>query len=374
MTNFGIKKNFGFGLMRLPLKGEDIDIEKVIEMVDLFMSKGFTYFDTAYGYNNGKSEMAAKAVIVDRYPRESFQLATKLPAWAGPKTAEEARQMFWTSLERTGAGYFDFYLLHNIGGSRLQKFDEYGMWDYVQELKEKGLVRHIGFSFHDNAELLDKLLTEHPEMDFVQLQLNYGDWESVTVQSRKCHEVAVKHNKPIIVMEPVKGGTLANPPESILKVLKEANPDASPASWAIRFAASLENVFMVLSGMTTLEQMQDNLSFMENFQPLNDEEMAVIEKVRAMLDAIPRIECTGCGYCVKECPQGIHIPQFFDAANRYYVFGDLRNAKASYLIETRFGSAKGSECIACGSCEAVCPQKLPIIEEMKKTVELLEAK
>jgi predicted aldo/keto reductase-like oxidoreductase len=374
MTNFGIKKNFGFGLMRLPLVGEDIDIEKVIEMVDLFMSKGFTYFDTAYGYNNGKSEMAAKAAIVDRYPRESFQLATKLPAWAGPKTAEEARQMFWTSLERTGAGYFDFYLLHNIGGSRLEKFDEYGIWDYVRGLKEKGLVRHIGFSFHDNAELLDKLLTEHPDMDFVQLQLNYGDWESATVQSRRCHEVAVRHNKPIIVMEPVKGGTLANPPEAVLNVLKKANPNASAASWAIRFAASLENVFMVLSGMSTLEQVQDNVSYMENFQPLSRDEMAVIEEVRAMLESVPRIECTGCEYCSKECPQGIHIPQFFEAANRYYVFGDLGGAKGSYFIEQRFGSAKGSECIECGSCEAVCPQKLPIIEDLKKTVELLEAK
>jgi len=374
MTNFGIQKNFGFGLMRLPLKGEDIDVEKVKEMVDLFMSKGFTYFDTAYGYNNGKSEMAAKEAIVDRYPRESFQLATKLPAWAGANSAEEARQMFWTSLERTGAGYFDFYLLHNISEDRLKKFDEYKIWDFVMELKEKGLVRNVGFSFHDNAELLDKLLTEHPEMDFVQLQLNYADWESATVQSRRNHEVAVKHGKPIIVMEPVKGGALANPPAKVMELFRKVNPAASAASWAIRFAASLENVFMVLSGMSTLQQVQDNVSFMENFQPLSPEEMAAIEEARAILDSVPRIQCTACEYCAKECPQGIHIPQFFDAANRYFVLEDYDGARFSYFMETRFGSKLPSECLECGSCEAVCPQKLPIIQDLKRTVELFETK
>ncbi len=368
-------KKLGFGLMRLPMNGGfdgEVDIEQLKEMVDLFMAKGFTYFDTAYGYANGKSEVAAKAALVDRYPRESFQLATKLPAWAGPKTAEEAKQMFWTSLERTGAGYFDFYLLHNIGGTRTDKFNEYGIWDFVRQMKDKGLVKHMGFSFHDSADELDKILNLHPEMEFVQLQINYGDWESGSVQSRKCYEVALKHNKPIIIMEPVKGGSLSNLPDSVASVLKESNPAASQASWAIRFAASLDNVVTVLSGMSTLEQMKDNISYMENFKPLSADEKAVVETVRQAMAAIPKVPCTSCSYCVKDCPKGIHIPQYFDAMNRYLVYNDLGAAKFGYMLEGMFGSEKASACIACGACESVCPQKIQIIDELKKVVTMLE--
>ncbi|NLO49178.1 MAG: 4Fe-4S dicluster domain-containing protein [Clostridiales bacterium] len=368
-------KKLGFGLMRLPMIGGmdgDIDIAQVKDMVDLFMAKGFTYFDTAYGYANGKSEAAAKTALVDRYPRESFQLATKLPAWAGPKTADEAKQMFWTSLERTGAGYFDFYLLHNCGGGRTAVFDNFGIWDYVRELKQKGFVKHIGFSFHDTADELDRILTAHPDMEFVQLQLNYGDWESGSVQSRKCYEVALKHNKPIIIMEPVKGGSLANLPDRVGNILKEADPKASQASWAIRFAASLDNVITVLSGMSTLEQMKDNLSYMENFKPLNAEEKTVVEKARQILMDIPQVPCTSCAYCVEGCPQGIHIPQMFDAMNRYLVYDDLNAAKFACGLEQMFGSKKASECIACGACEAVCPQKIQIIDELKRVAETLE--
>jgi predicted aldo/keto reductase-like oxidoreductase len=369
-------RKLGFGLMRLPMLGGpegDVDIEQMKDMVDLFMSKGFTYFDTAYGYAGGKSEAAAKAAIVDRYPRESFQLATKLPAWAGAKTAEEARQMFWTSLERTGAGYFDFYLLHNVGGARTAKFDEYGIWDFVAAQKEKGLVKHMGFSFHDSADRLDEVLTKHPEMEFVQLQLNYGDWESGSVQSRKCYEVALKHGKPVVIMEPVKGGMLAKLPDGVARILAEADPSASQASWAIRFAASLDNVITVLSGMSTLGQMEDNLSYMTAFKPLNEAEKATLETARRALEAIPRVPCTSCEYCVKGCPQGIHIPQFFDAVNKYMIYSDLGAAKFGYALEQKFGSTKASECIECGQCEDVCPQKIPIIDELKKTVALLEA-
>lgn len=368
-------KKLGFGLMRLPMNGGfdgEVDIEQLKEMVDLFMSKGFTYFDTAYGYANGKSEMAAKTALVDRYPRESFHLATKLPAWAGPTTAEEAKQMFWTSLERTGAGYFDFYLLHNIGGARTGKFDDFGIWDFVRQLKDKGLVKHIGFSFHDSADTLDQVLTAHPEMEFVQLQINYGDWESNSVQSRKCYEVAAKHNKPIVIMEPVKGGSLSNLPNSVASILEAANPSVSQASWAIRFAASLDNVITVLSGMSTLEQMKDNLSYMTDFKPLSTEELTVVEKAREMLAAIPRVPCTSCAYCVKDCPKGIHIPQIFDAVNRYLVYNDLGAAKFGYMLEEKFGSAKASACIACGACESVCPQKIQIIDELKNAAALLE--
>jgi uncharacterized protein len=368
-------KKLGFGLMRLPTSGGpegEIDIEQFKQMVDLFIAKGFTYFDTAYGYANGKSEAAAKIALVDRYPRESFQLATKLPAWAGPKSAEEAKQMFWTSLERTGAGYFDFYLLHNVGGGRTDIFNNYGIWDYVRELKGKGLVKHIGFSFHDSADKLEQILSAHPEMEFVQLQLNYADWENGSVQSRACYEVALKHNKPIVIMEPVKGGSLSNLPGSVAGIFKEANPSISQASWAIRFAASLNNVITVLSGMSTLDQMKDNLSYMGSFKPLDAAEKAVVEKARLALAAIPRVPCTSCSYCVKDCPKGIHIPQYFDAMNRYLVYGDLDAAKFAYMLEEKFGGTKGSECIACGACEAVCPQKITVIDELRKVVGMLE--
>jgi predicted aldo/keto reductase-like oxidoreductase len=368
-------KKLGFGLMRLPTvggPGGEIDIEQMKAMVDLFMAKGFTYFDTAYGYADGRSEAAAKVALIDRYPRESFQFATKLPAWAGPKTADEAKQMFWTSLQRTGAGYFDFYLLHNLGGARTEKFDEYGIWEFVLEMKAKGLIKHVGFSFHDSAETLEKVLTSHPEMEFVQLQINYADWENGAVQSRKCYEVAQKYNKPVIIMEPVKGGALSALPESIGKILESADPMASQASWAIRFAASLDNVITVLSGMSNLEQMKDNLSYMENFKPLNTAEHAAVVKARLALEAIPRIPCTSCAYCVKGCPKGIHINGYFDAMNRYLVYNDLGAAKFGYQLEQLFGSEKGSACIACGACEAVCPQKIKIVDELKRVSGMLE--
>ena len=235
----------GFALMRLPMKEDAIDLVQTKEMVDKFMEAGFCYFDTAYGYNDGESEKAAKAALVDRYPREKFLLATKLPAWAGAKSKEEAEQMFYTSLERTGAGYFDFYLLHNLGEERTHFFDDYGIWDFLQERKKEGLIRHLGFSMHDKADVLDEILTAHPEMEFVQLQINYADWEDPSIESRKCYEVARKHGKPVIIMEPVKGGTLANPPEEVAEVFTAADPEASPSSWAIRFAASLEGVITV---------------------------------------------------------------------------------------------------------------------------------
>ena len=356
----------GFGLMRLPMKDGQIDVGQTKEMVDLFLDNGFSYFDTAYGYAEGKSEETAKEAIIDRYPREKIQLATKLPAWLGPKTADEAKQMFWTSLKRTGAGYFDFYLLHNIGSTRTKSFDDYGIWDYALELKEKGLVRHVGFSFHDKASVLDEVLTKHPDMEFVQLQINYADWESGSVQSRKCFETVRKHNKPVIVMEPVKGGMLADllAPE-VKAVFDEAGAGGSYAPWALRFAASLDGLVTVLSGMSSVEQMKENISFMKDFKPLNDKERSVIDKACKALESIPSVPCTACEYCVAECPNNIVIHKIFEMMNRELVFKDLGAAKFGYFWETQFGG-KASTCIGCGKCEEACPQKIEIISLLKE--------
>ena len=363
-------KKLGFGLMRLPMIGKEVDLEQTKQMVDLFLEKGFTYFDTAYGYLYGKSEEAAKAALVDRHPRESFQLATKLPAFDA-RSAEEARQMFWTSLKRTGAGYFDFYLLHNLGDNRTQAFEDFGIWDFALELKAKGLVRHVGFSMHDKAAEVDKVLTLHPEAEFIQLQINYADWESDNIEARKCYEVARKHNKPIVIMEPVKGGSLAKLPDSVTEIFQAANPNASLASWAIRFAASLDGLITVLSGMSTLEQMRDNLSFMEDFQPLSAKERAVVAAAQKAFKTISQIPCTDCRYCVKGCPEQIVIPRVFHAMNNHLIYGNLKGAKANYAWETREGGV-ASRCIQCGQCETVCPQHIPIIGELKRAAALLE--
>ena len=361
----------GFGLMRLPMLGEDVDIEQTKTMVDKFLAAGFTYFDTAYGYLGGKSEEAVKTALVDRYPREGYQLATKLPAWAGPKTAEEAKAMLQTSLQRTGAEYFDFYLLHNCGDDRTKAFDEFGIWDYALEQREKGVLKHVGFSFHDKADVLDEILTKHPEMEFVQLQINYADWEDESVQSRKCYEVARKHGKPVIIMEPVKGGLLAEPPAAAADILNAADASVSPASWAIRFAASLDHVVTVLSGMSTVAQMDDNLNTMADFCPLSNTELETVEKARKALASISSIPCTSCQYCRKGCPQDINIPGIFGARNLELIYGSRERAKGNYGFATS-RSGKASDCIACGQCEAVCPQHISIIEELKRAAETLE--
>lgn len=360
----------GFGLMRLPMLGDDIDLEQTKEMVDYFMEKGFTYFDTAYVYINGKSEVAAREAIVKRYPRESFQLATKLPVWM-IKTPEDIQPIFDTQLERTGAGYFDFYLLHALDHSRIDEVEKSGAWEFVKKMKEKGLIKHIGFSFHDTADYLDQILTKHPEAEFVQLQINYADWDNSTVQSRLCYEVARKHNVPVIIMEPVKGGSLAVMTPNIKEIFRSVNPDLSIASWAVRYAASLEGIVTVLSGMSNLEQMQDNTSFMAPFKSLEESERTVISKVIEELSKVPTIPCTVCKYCVDDCPQKINIPDIFSGYNNYKIYQDLNGSKGHYKWITQ-SSGKASSCIACGSCESHCPQHIQIIEELKEIAGVLE--
>ena len=362
----------GFGMMRLPANNRVIDIEQTRQMVDLFMEAGFTYFDTSWGYNAGDSERTIKQTLVDRYPREAFCLATKLPAWMA-KSKAEAEQMLADSLERTGAGYFDFYLLHNVGSKRIKVFDDYDLWSFVKQKKEAGLIKHIGFSFHDTADVLDQLLTAHPEAEFVQLQINYADWDNPSVQSRLCLETAQKHGKPVVIMEPIKGGCLASLPPKAAAPLQAIHPDDSFSSWALRFAASQPGVITVLSGMSNVEQMRDNLATMSDFRPLDEAECAAIGEVQKYLDSVPIVPCTGCDYCAEGCPQGVAISGTFAAYNIYKYFDNINSAKMSYAFPVKIcGMAPASDCIECGACEAVCPQSINIIESLKMASEILD--
>lgn len=358
----------GFGLMRLPRRRARIDVAQVSEMVDAFLDAGFTYFDTARIYPG--SEAATRRALVKRHPRDSFTIATKLNTMIAP-TAKLVRQQFETSLRNLGVDYVDHYLLHSLMGATYRSYESLGLWDYVRDLKRQGRVRQFGFSFHGGPELLERILTDNPDIDFVQLQINYADWENRRITSRANYEVARAHGKPIVVMEPVKGGALANPPSEVRALMDDAAPGASYASWAIRFAAGLDGILTVLSGMSSIGQVRDNVSYMRDFQPLAPAEMEVVRRAREIIGDSRDIPCTSCRYCVEGCPRHIAIPDVFAAMNKKLVGGRIEEARADYREAVRAGNF-ASACVACGKCEDACPQHIDVIAQLRECADALE--
>ena len=368
-----VKKNFGFGCMRLPMNGDQVDIAETTRMVDEFLAQGFNYFDTAHGYIGGKSELAMKECLTSRYPREAYSLTDKLTD-SYFKTEADIRPFFESQLEACGVDYFDFYLMHAQNADNFKKFKACRAYETAFALKAEGRIRHVGLSFHDRAEVLDQILTEYPQIEVVQIQFNYLDYDDIAVQSRKCYEVCRKHGKPVLVMEPVKGGSLVNLPEEAKKVLDDLH-GGSPASYAIRFAAGFPGMMMVLSGMSNMEQMKDNLSYMRDFKPLNETELAAVNKVQEIFHKMNMIPCTACRYCVEGCPKQISIPDLFAIMNIKQLHHDW-NADYYYEEVHTAPGRRASDCLKCGKCEKICPQHLPVrklLEEVAKEFDKPEA-
>lgn len=369
-------KKLGFGTMRLPLTDEkdqkSIDMKTYCEMVDIFMKSGFSYFDTAYMYHEYESESAMCKAVVMRYPRDSFTIASKLPLSLLKETGDKER-IFAEQLKKCGVSYFDYYMLHNVNSVNYETAKKFSCFEYITGLKASGMVRKIGFSYHDNSLLLDDILTAHPEIDFVQLQLNYLDWENACIQSKYCYKTAQRHNKPVIVMEPVKGGSLAALPYAAHEIFNSVRPEMSPASWAIRFAASLDGVMCVLSGMSNMAQMRDNIDYMSNFEPLSEDERSVLNKAVGIIAKTHVVPCTSCRYCVEECPRQIPIPEYFALYNTEK--GTLNkgfSTQSVYYANMATSHSKASDCISCRLCEKACPQHIEVSRFMKDVAAAFE--
>lgn len=360
-------KPFGFGCMRLPVKPDgEIDLPQVEKMIACFLEHGYCYFDTAYGYHKQRSEPALRKTLIDVYPRDQYVLATKLPAWKHTvQTEDDAKRMFCTQLERLGLDHFDYYLFQNMGEDRTAAFDRFHLWDFVADMKRQGIIGHFGVSFHDKAASLEALLQAHPEIEFVQLQLNYADWENPIVESWKCWETAIRYRKPMVVMEPIKGGNLIMPPPSVRELLRRSPIQQSFADWALRFAANLPDVKMVLSGISNQTQMQENIALFDRMTPLEADETETIRRAIRAFTEVEQIQCTGCRYCTEECPGGVNIPKIITALNFLRVYGNMHAAE-HYYFSNLFLAGKASACLGCGSCENVCPQHLPILSLLRE--------
>ncbi|RAP48304.1 MAG: hypothetical protein BZ135_00865 [Methanosphaera sp. rholeuAM6] len=366
-------EKFGFGMMRLPQLDDNdptkVDIEQVKQMVDVYMANGGKYFDTAYPYHNGVSERVLKEAVVDRYPREEFIVATKLPVFFVEKE-EDMEKYFNEQLEKCGVDYFDYYLIHNINEMTHHAVYDFDSFEFVRQKKREGKIKHMGFSFHDEPEALVEALEAFPDCDFIQLQINYLDWTSTTLESRECYEIATKYDKPVIVMEPVKGGALANLPDEAEKIYREYDSESENVSWALRFCNDLENVFMILNGVSSLEQMNSSINIFKDIKPLSKEEHELISKVRDLVNDLTPIKCTQCNYCIEHCPVKIPISKYFTIYNTYHINkiqnGDPVNAACNYLVlaESEENGAAG-DCVECGQCVKYCPQHLDIPELMK---------